>query len=41
MIEGIRFIQDDDYSLRLVLNVDSLGLYAACSAVHEGKDYWP
>ncbi len=39
MIEGIHAIHDANDPLPLVLNVDSLGLHATISTVHEGKDY--
>ncbi len=39
MIAGIRAIHNADVALPLVLTVDSLGLHATISTLHEGKDY--
>ena len=39
MTEGIRAIHSAQNPLPLVLNVDSLGLHATISTVHEGRDY--
>ncbi len=39
MTEGLQALHGADTSLPLVLTVDSLGLHATITTVHEGKDY--